>query len=375
MKKHYWITTGLILVSIPVVSAVNIRVKNYRNSFVKFSTINLPKSDYEDLFDSIQINQDDKVKGELESVTYYAKGSNEKEKLSICLNSNTLFGEDYCFMMVSVYSSKGVLDYRMDNSKIDYRGKENYEIELDKPLDENESSRHIKVAATFYSNPTNQHQLIEFDVEYTSSKEYEFDENKNYKSLIPIKIEAYKDNEVKKYYEEFQFINVCDLEYRNPIFEVSKMNFIYNYENMESNVPSYSDCYLLIDQVYDKSDFIEENDMKKVPLELVYIDGVVSFKLKNKYYYDSGTGMVYQNNIAGRNEVNSLILPSTFNADSALYYELHLKGISASNSDLVFKSYASFEYKWFGSCDSSLFCVDSIDELLEDVHYSDGVTV
>ena len=98
-------------------------------------------------------------------------------------------------------------------------------------------------------------------------------------------------------------------------------------------------------------------------------------KEKNKYYYDSGTGMVYQNNIAGRNEVNSLILPSTFNADSALYYELHLKGISASNSDLVFKSYASFEYKWFGSCDSSLFCVDSIDELLEEVYYSEGVTV
>ena len=85
--------------------------------------------------------------------------------------------------------------------------------------------------------------------------------------------------------------------------------------------------------------------------------------------------MVYQNNIAGRNEVNSLILPSTFNADSALYYELHLKGISASNSDLIFKSYASFEYKWFGSCDSSLFCVESIDELLDNVHYSDGVTV
>ena len=79
MKKHYWITTGLILVSIPVASAVNIKTRNYRNSFVKFSTINLPKSDYEDMFDSIQINQDDKVKGVLESVTYFAKDDNKKE--------------------------------------------------------------------------------------------------------------------------------------------------------------------------------------------------------------------------------------------------------------------------------------------------------
>ena len=98
MKKHYWITTGLILVSIPVASAVNIKTRNYRNSFVKFSTINLPKSDYEDMFDSIQINQDDKVKGVLESVTYFAKDDNKKEKLSICLNSNSLFGEDYCII-------------------------------------------------------------------------------------------------------------------------------------------------------------------------------------------------------------------------------------------------------------------------------------
>ena len=374
MKKHYWITTGLILVTIPVVSAVNIRTRNFRTSFVKFSTINIPRSDNESIFDSLQVNQNDKVKGELESVTYFARSENEKEKLIISLNSNTLFGEDYCFMIVSVYSSKGVLDYRLDNTKVEFKGKDNYELEFDKPLDEDETSRHIKVATTFYSNPTSQHQLIEFDVEYTKSKEYEFNENKNYKSSVPVKIVATKE-EVQKYYEEFQFINVCDLEYRNPIFDVGEMNFIYNYEKMESNIPSYSECYLLIDQVYDRSDFIEENNMKKIPLELVYKDGVVSFKLKNKYFYDSGTGMVYQNNIAGRNEVSSLILPSTFNANSAVYYELHFKDFSASKSDLVFKSYASFEYKWFGSCDSSLFCVESIDELLEDVHYSDGVTV
>ena len=374
MKKHYWITTGLILVTIPVVTAVNIRTRNFRTSFIKFSTINIPRSDNESIFDSLQVNQNDKVKGELESVTYFARSENEKEKLIISLNSNTLFGEDYCFMIVSVYSSKGVLDYRLDNTKVEFKGKDNYELEFDKPLDEDETSRHIKVATTFYSNPTSQHQLIEFDVEYTKSKEYEFNENKNYKSSVPVKIVATKE-EVQKYYEEFQFINVCDLEYRNPIFDVGEMNFIYNYEKMESNIPSYSECYLLIDQVYDRSDFIEENNMKKIPLELVYKDGVVSFKLKNKYFYDSGTGMVYQNNIAGRNEVSSLILPSTFNANSAVYYELHFKDFSASNSDLVFKSYASFEYKWFGSCDSSLFCVESIDELLEDVHYSDGVTV
>ena len=146
MKKHYWITTGLILVTIPVVSAVNIRTRNFRTSFVKFSTINIPRSDNESIFDSLQVNQNDKVKGELESVTYFARSENEKEKLIISLNSNTLFGEDYCFMIVSVYSSKGVLDYRLDNTKVEFKGKDNYELEFDKPLDEDETSRHIKVA-------------------------------------------------------------------------------------------------------------------------------------------------------------------------------------------------------------------------------------
>ena len=375
MKKHFWITTGLILVTVPVVSAVNFKVKNLKNSFVKFSTINISKSDFDNFEDSFQDNQNNKVKGELESVTYYAKRNDKKEELDIYLNSNTYIGEDYCFMIISVYSSDGVLEYRMDNTKVEYRGRYNHKIEIDPPLNENETSRHIKVATTFYSNSLNQHQLIEFDVDYSLNKEYVFEDNKNFKALSPVKVLATKDGEVKKYYEEFQFLNLCNISSKKPVFNVKDIRFIYNYENMIEDVPSYEECYLLIDNIYDKSDFLEENEMKKVPLELVYNDGVVNFKLKNKYYYDSGDGMIYQNNLAGRNEVNNLILPATYNANSAVYYEIHLNGFSAGNSNLIFKSYASFEYKWFGNCGTSMFCVESLDEMLEDAYYSGGVIV
>ena len=361
--------------TVPVVSAVNFKVKNLKNSFVKFSTINISKSDFDNFEDSFQDNQNNKVKGELESVTYYAKRNDKKEELDIYLNSNTYIGEDYCFMIISVYSSDGVLEYRMDNTKVEYRGRYNHKIEIDPPLNENETSRHIKVATTFYSNSLNQHQLIEFDVDYSLNKEYVFEDNKNFKALSPVKVLATKDGEVKKYYEEFQFLNLCNISSKKPVFNVKDIRFIYNYENMIEDVPSYEECYLLIDNIYDKSDFLEENEMKKVPLELVYNDGVVNFKLKNKYYYDSGDGMIYQNNLAGRNEVNNLILPATYNANSAVYYEIHLNGFSAGNSNLIFKSYASFEYKWFGNCGTSMFCVESLDEMLEDAYYSGGVIV
>lgn len=375
MKKHYWIVTGFLLVSIPAVSAVSTRVKNVQNSIVNFSNLSLSISKYDDLVESYEENQNKKVKGELDKVTYYAKKGEDKEKLKISLNSNTLLGEDYCFLVVSVYASNGTLDYRLETTKVEYKGYDTYEVVIGEPKNENETTRLIKVAATFYSNPSNQHQLIEFSVNLSLNKEYVFEENKNYKSLTPIIVEATKDNEIKEYYEEFQFLSFCNYKNRKPIFDVSSMEFIYNYERMLEEPPYYEECYILIDNIYDKSDLEEENEMKKIPLKLVYEDGVVNFKLKNKYYYDSGDGMVYQNNLAGRNELNNLVLPATYDANSAVYYEVHLKGFSAGESDLVFKSYASFEYKWFGHCDSSLFCVESVDELLSDPYYSGGVTI
>ena len=73
MKKHYWIVTGFLLLSVPVVSTVSYRVKNTRSSIVTISSINKSFGDYEDIYNSYLSNQNNKVRGELESVTYYAK--------------------------------------------------------------------------------------------------------------------------------------------------------------------------------------------------------------------------------------------------------------------------------------------------------------
>lgn len=375
MKKHYWVVTGLLLMSVPVVSTVSKKLKNTKNNIVAISSFDFSLGSYEDIYDSYMENQNNKVKGELESVTYYAKKGSKKESLKICLNSNTLSGEDYCFLVVSVYATDGTLDYRMETTKVEYKGISYYEVEIGEPKNENETNRLIKVAATFYSNSLNQHQFIEFNVKTSLNKEYTFEENKNYTSLTPVKVSIDKNGDIKEYYEEFQFLSVCNYKNRKPIFDVSDLSFIYNYEKITDTIPYYEDCYILIDKIYDKSDFDEENEMKKIPLELDYLDGVVRFKLKNKYYYDSSDGMVYQNNLAGRNEVSKLILPATYDVSNAIYYEVHINGVSASESNLIFKSYASFEYKWFGSCDSSLFCVEGKDELLEDPYYSGGVTI
>ena len=375
MKKHFWITTGVLLISVPVVTTFSIKARSNRNSMIVVPSLHVSLGDNDEIFESIIGNQNKNVKGELESVTYLAKSKEKKERLLVYLNSNTMSGSDYCFMVVTVYGSDGSIDYRMETTKVDYKGKMYYEVEIGEPKNENETNRLFKVATTFYSNPSNQHQSIEFNVKTTLKNDYVFEDNKNYKSLSPIKVEADKNGEVKEYYEEFQFLSFCNYKNRKPIFDVKELSFIYNYDKVNDSLPYYDECYLLIDNIYDKSDFEEENELKKVPLDLELENGVVHFKLKNKYYYDSSDGMVYQSNLAGRNEVNNLVLPATYNASNAVYYEIHLNNFSASNSNFIFKSYASFEYKWFGHCDTSLFCVESVEELLSDTYYSGGVTV
>ena len=150
----------------------------------------------------------------------------------------------------------------------------------------------------------------------------------------------------------------------------------YTYKLNQVNIPQYSECYLLIEGLYDSSDMDEENGMKKIPLNLVHKNGTIYFELVKKYYYDSSDGMLYQNDKSGRNEISKLIIPSTFSAnDQAIYYELHFKDFTAERTHMVFKSYATFKIKWFGTCGDSYFCIKCIEELLEDAYYSGGVTV
>lgn len=130
MKKHYWVVTGLLLMSVPVVSTVSKKLKNTKNNIVAISSFDFSLGSYEDIYDSYMENQNNKVKGELESVTYYAKKGSKKESLKICLNSNTLSGEDYCFLVVSVYATDGTLDYRMETTKVEYKGISYYEVEI-----------------------------------------------------------------------------------------------------------------------------------------------------------------------------------------------------------------------------------------------------
>ena len=56
----------------------------------------------DEIFESIIGDQNKNVKGELESVTYLAKSKDKKERLLVYLNSNTMSGSDYCFMVVTV---------------------------------------------------------------------------------------------------------------------------------------------------------------------------------------------------------------------------------------------------------------------------------
>ena len=172
MKKHFWIVTGVLMISVPVVSTFSIKARNNRNSMIILPSLNISLGDNDDLFESIIEDTNQNVKGELESVTYYAKSKDKNERLAVYLNSNTLSGSDYCFMVVTVYGSDGSIDYRMETTKVEYKGKMYYEVEIGEPKNENETNRLIKVAATFYSNPSNQHQSIEFNVKRSSNKEY-----------------------------------------------------------------------------------------------------------------------------------------------------------------------------------------------------------
>ncbi len=320
------------------------------------------------------VNNED-PEGIMSNVTYYGKRDGKKETLDIYLDSQTQNENDSCFLIVTILNSKGEKEYQSGTINVSFEGSTHYIMELEPPKIENEEYREFRVAATFYSNSTQRNQSINFIVEYPYKKNIMFNNNVNYESTYPIATKYYLNGEEEKIYENFKFMKVCNLEFSRPIFNIDDLYFKYDYLNKEIALPNYSECYLLIAEIYNNTDLDEENNMKKIPLKLKEENDQIKFELVNKYYYDSLDGLIYQNNKAGRNEINNLMIPSTFDNEEAVYYELHIKGLSSNENNFIFISYASFSFKWFGSCDDSYFCVVSKDNLLENINYSGGVTI
>lgn len=372
MKKKIYIGVSAVIIMIslffnnklPIIFATNISILNslsINNSFPEHLISN-------------ELNKE--PEGIIGYVTYYGQREGSKEILDIYLDSQTLYKDDDCFLMVSVYSSDGDLEYRLNTTYIQFSIAMHYKIEIDPPKKENETYREVRIAATFYSNENDRHQYLTFNIDYKEPSTFIYEEDIAYTSNYPVTIKYKLNGEIEKIYESLKFNNICNSKFHKPIFDISKMNLTYTYKRCEIYIPNYDECYLLIDKLYDTSDLEEENEMKKIPLNLVYLDGIVSFELKDKYYYDSSDGMIYKNDKSGRSEINSLILPSTFPAEEeAIYYELHFTNFTSSGDEIVFKSYASFDIKWFGICGESYFCIESKEDLLEDAYYSGGIAI
>jgi len=373
MKKTIPIIGGTLLISAPIVIS-GVTVDNNPNLNHSIPSIKSDFFSYNDKINGGNVNTE--ACGIIGNVTYYGKRKGSKEVLDIFLDSQTTNQEDKCFLMVSVYSSDGELEYRLDTTIVYFTISTHYKIEIDPPKKENETYREVRVAATFYSNIDNHHQYLNFNIDYNDPTIYTFNNDLEYTSNYPIAMRYTLDGKVEKIYEKMIFENICNLQFKKPIFDINQFKLIYEYDSCEIMIPNYDECYLLIDDLYDESDMEEENEMKKIPLNLVYKNGLISFELLNNYYYDSSDGMLYQNNKSGRSEVTNLILPSTFSAnEESIYYELHFKNFTSSGDEMIFTSYASFEIKWFGVCGEAYFCISSIDELLEDVYYSGGITI
>lgn len=373
MKKTIPIVGGITLLTAPLIAPV---VMPEDNPNINNSKISLPSFIITDTFINNSAVLDKEPCGEMRYVTYYGKRKGSKEILDIYLDSGTLNKEDKCFLTVSVFDSSGEVEYRLDTTIIYFEVATNYIIELDPPKKENETFREVRVAATFYSNKNNHHQYIAFNVDYKKQETYTFENDIDYNSEYPIILKNYLNGKEEEIYESMSFKNMCNLKFNRPIFELEQMSFTYNYENKKIMLPQYDECYLLIDGVYEGSDIEEENEMKKIPLNLVSKNETIYFELLNKYYYDSSDGMLYQSNKSGRNETSKLLLPSTFTNDNkSVYYEIHFKNFTSSGDEMIFKSYAEFNIKWFGACGDAYFCVKSIEELLENVNYSGGITI
>lgn len=371
MKKTIPIACGIVLVSVPLIAPLVAPEDNpnIHHSRISLPSISVPLNGAGDAF----LNQD--PCGEMTYVTYYGKRYGSKEILDIYLDSKTLNKDDKCFLTVTVFNSSGDLEYRLDTTVVYFTVNTNYIIELDPPLKENETFREVRVAATFYSNKNNHNQFIAFNIDYKEKETYVFENDIDYNSDYPIVLRHYLNGKEEELYEKISFNNICNLNFNKPIFDIERMSLKYSYENYKINIPQYDECYLLIEDLYEGSDIEEENNMKKIPLNLVFKNNAVYFELINKYYYDSNDGMIYKTNKSGRNETSKLLIPSTFANNKSIYYELHFNNFTASKDEIIFKSYATFDIKWFGACGNSYFCVKAIEELLEDVHYSGGISI
>lgn len=197
----------------------------------------------------------------------------------------------------------------------------------------------------------------------------------SFRKKCPYYIEKLVDGSMLKLYESYSFANALQIDYKSNEINVEKISFQYSDSSLNEIPIFYSNAYLLIPDIFKKSDIKMKDGKYCFPLEINCSNHTCSFSLLKNYYFDYNLDMLFSTYQASRIATNNIKLPSTYDINIPIPYQIVIENVGAYNDEITINGKFKVDYKIFGACSNSKYCVGKTQGVTGDIEYEQTIKI
>ncbi len=236
----------------------------------------------------------------------------------------------------------------------------------------------IATNITFPNNKVfeDQQQVISFNLDNINGDSLDISKNLlTYRKKCPYFFERMNDGSLTKLYETYTFNGAISGDFDTNEIDVRKLSFQYSDSSLNGIQIYYKNAYLLIADIFDKSDIEVKDGKYYFPLDITCKDYKCSFSFLQNYYFDYNLDMLFSTYQAARIATNKLKLPLNFDTTKSIPYQIIIEDTGAYGDDITINGVFKVSYKLFGSCDNSKYCVGKTNGFSGDIEYEKTIEI
>lgn len=313
----------------------------------------------------------------IELIRYYGKTLESSAKVEVHISASCSTCKSNYMSAISLKDEENNILATFQHSQV-FTGTSIATMEIDEEIFKNNDIININVTATFPKNKFDQDQIQKYKLTVENIESSIFDVDKSmlsYRKKCPYFFEKQRDGSTMKLYESYGFSNAISADFKLNEIDIRELSFQYSDSSLNEIPIYYGNAYLLIDDIFKGSDITKKEGSYYFPLDVTCEQYTCGFSFLKNYYFDYDLDMLYETYLASRVATNNLKLPSTYDTNKKVPYQIVLENVGAYGDEIRIKGEFKVSYKLFGSCENSKYCVGKTGGVKGDVEYEQTIEV
>ena len=257
-------------------------------------------------------------------------------------------------------------------------GETKVNMAIDDELFKNNDNLLIYSTFVFTKNTNIEFQQQQLNIEVNGIEQSIIDISGNllsFRKKAPYYIEKLVDGSMLKLYESYSFADAIQIDFKSNEVDVEKVSFQYSDSSLNEIPIFYSNAYLLIPDIFKKSDIKMKDGKYYFPLEITCSNYICSFSLLKNYYFDYNLDMLFSSYQESRIATNKIKLPSSYDINTPIPFQIVIEDVGAYSDEITINGKFKVAYKLFGACSNSKYCVGKTKGVSGDIEYEQTIEI